>query len=199
MASSNISPSGFDDLARLKRFLCTTDEVHGNVSQCFSRLIDSGRGEEVVKALVDHSSSGNHVTGKKLVVSILALCTTKDLKTKQAAYEALNDVCDTPPLLFQFLTCVAKQTTKGKSGFGRAKRKAIARWYNSKSLKDLAVFVTRYRRRSTWSHVDLVRLAHTKPGNAGNFILKTRSCVCLSVNWNSELSVCVLLCDVFKH
>lgn len=172
-----MSPLGFDDLARLKRFLCTTDEDHGGVSQCVGRLIDNGRGEEVVRVLVDVSSSGNHVTGKKLVISVLALCTAKDLKTKQAAYEALNDICDTPPLLFQFLTCVAKQTTKGKSGFGRAKRKAVARWYNSKSLKELAVFVTRYRRRSTWSHVDLVRLAHTKPGNAGNFVLKTKSYV----------------------
>lgn len=169
MANAASVPPELDDFARLKRYLCTSDDLSSGIAECIGHLANDGKGEQAVETLCDFASVAN----RKLVVGVLAMCTAKNLKTKQAAYEALNAVCITPPLLFHFLDSVAKQSTKGKSGFGRAKRKAIAKWYNGRSLKELAVFVTRYRRRSHWSHTDLVRLAHTKPGNPGvDFIFK---------------------------
>ncbi|VDP34398.1 unnamed protein product [Soboliphyme baturini] len=49
-------------------------------------------------------------------------------------------------------------------GWGRSHRNAIKHWYFDKDPRDLALAVTKYRERQGWSHLDVLRLAHPKPG-----------------------------------
>ena len=59
------------------------------------------------------------------------------------------------------------------SGWGRAHRKAIQKWYTEKKPRSLAVAVTKYKQRNNWSHRDLFRLCHVKPQHpATQFVIK---------------------------
>ena len=50
-------------------------------------------------------------------------------------------------------------------------RRAIAKFYNSRTPGDLAHLVTKYKCREGWSHLDVLRLAHVKPGTQGHKIV----------------------------
>lgn len=62
---------------------------------------------------------------------------------------------------------------KGLGGWGRAKRKAIAKWFESKTADQLAYQAVKYRQRNGYTLRDLMRLSHPKDVNqrVGNFIL----------------------------
>ena len=95
----------------------------------------------------------------------LAICARqeKDVKTKQAAYAVINDVCRIPTHLFMFMEYCEK-LSQG-TGWGRAHRRAIGNWYlqyEEDPLK-LAMHVTKYKNREGWTHKDALRLAHPKP------------------------------------
>jgi hypothetical protein len=59
------------------------------------------------------------------------------------------------------------------TGWGRAHRRAINKWYesfsypnrNNKNPEKLAYLVTKYKRRYGFSHRDIIRLAHTRTRN----------------------------------
>ncbi len=162
-----------NDLNRLHRFLCygTEGNVYHvsdkefNVEQVQSvcRLIESGHGEDAVREIVAFATEGK-AAKQESVIFALAVCarTTTDLKTKQAAYKGLGQVCHNPVHLFHFVN-FAERLSGEHTGWGRAQRKAIKEWYNSKEPQQLALAVTKYKQRSGWSHTDLLRLAHVKP------------------------------------
>ncbi|CAJ0951042.1 unnamed protein product, partial [Mesorhabditis belari] len=87
----------------------------------------------------------------------------------RAALSIVNDVCRIPTHLFQFVEyceLVSQQTAGNKerksTGWGRAMRDTIARWYTAKKPDQLAMAVTKYQQREGWSHRDLFRLSHPK-------------------------------------
>lgn len=88
-------------------------------------------------------------------------------KDKAYAEDALLKVARTGTHLFEFVSYL-----RGLGGLGRAKRRAIANWYLSKSNLDLQVI--KYRKRHGYEHRDLLRLSHPVglDKNIGNFILK---------------------------
>jgi 60 kDa SS-A/Ro ribonucleoprotein len=89
---------------------------------------------------------------------VLALAfTVGDAATKRAAENALPKVARTGTHLFTFMEYV-----NAMRGWGRGLRRAVASWYDSKNLKDLAYQVTKYAQRSGWTHRDALRLAHPK-------------------------------------
>jgi len=91
---------------------------------------------------------------------VLAMCAKLgDEKTAGAAYQALPRVARTGMFLFQFCEYVKAFGGLGGNGFKRA----IARWYNGKSAKDLCFQVLKYQQREGWSHRDLLRLSHAEP------------------------------------
>ena len=107
------------------------------------------------------------------VLYALAVCARSNSPgTKQAAYNVLGDVCRIPTHLFQFIK-FCEEMSINETGWGRAHRRAINKWYesfsyrnrNNKDPKKLAYLVTKYKRRHGFSHRDIIRLAHTRTGN----------------------------------
>lgn len=75
------------------------------------------------------------------------------------AYAAIPLVCRIPTHLFQF---IANCEALGK-GWGRGLKKAVAKWYGSKTAEQLARDIAKYPQRNGWSHRDLLRLSHWDP------------------------------------
>ncbi|XP_024862592.1 60 kDa SS-A/Ro ribonucleoprotein isoform X1 [Kryptolebias marmoratus] len=163
------------DKARLCRFLCYGSEgdiytarEEGRVSMenaaALLSLLQEGRGAEVVEEIKRFAQDERAVRlGPALFA--LALCSQhSELKTRQAAFKALNEVCREPAHLFLFIQFKKELKEGMKCGiWGRALRKAVSDWYNEQDAMSLAAAVTRCNQREGWSHQDLLRLAHTKP------------------------------------
>jgi 60 kDa SS-A/Ro ribonucleoprotein len=169
-----------DDLRRLRRFLCLGSEggsyyiseikLGRDNAMAILRLIGGGKGEMVVQEIVKFSVNGRAAKQDPIIFALALCARSEDLKTKKAAYEALSKVCRIPTHLFSFVEFCENLSTG--TGWGRAHRRAICEWYNSKTHKDLAMAVTKYKSRNGWSHFDLFRLCHIEPANVGV------ACVC---------------------
>lgn len=86
----------------------------------------------------------------------LALCFAYgNHKTKRMAAAALPHVARIGTHLFHFAEYV-----KQHRGWGRLLRNAVANWYLTKEVDDLAYQVVKYRQRDGWTHRDLLRLSH---------------------------------------
>nr|XP_023662168.1 60 kDa SS-A/Ro ribonucleoprotein [Paramormyrops kingsleyae]XP_023662169.1 60 kDa SS-A/Ro ribonucleoprotein [Paramormyrops kingsleyae]XP_023662170.1 60 kDa SS-A/Ro ribonucleoprotein [Paramormyrops kingsleyae] len=166
------------DMTRLRRFLCFGSEgsMYGakgqqpgmENTQMLMRLIEDGRGCEVVEEIRRFSRDGASVAPSPALFALAVCSQQPDAKTKQAAYEALGDVCRFPTHLFSFVQ-FKKELKEGMHCgiWGRALRKAVSDWYNQKEAMSLAVAVTKCKQRTGWSHKDLLRLSHMKPANPG--------------------------------
>jgi 60 kDa SS-A/Ro ribonucleoprotein len=87
---------------------------------------------------------------------------------KAYAREAVNKVVRTGTHLFEFTNYL-----NDLGGWGRAKRKAVASWYESKTPESLAYQAIKYRQREGFTHRDVFRLSHPVGVDqaVGNFIL----------------------------
>ena len=170
-----------DDMKRLRRFLCLGSEggtyyigekeLGRENALAIIRLINRDKGRQVVKEIVEFSVEGRAAKQNPIIFA-LALCAREERTptfelddTKEAAYGALNQVCRIPTHLFAFID-FCEGVSKG-TGWGRAHRRAICEWYNSKTAKALAMAVTKYRNRGGWTHLDVLRLCHLTPANPG--------------------------------
>ncbi|KAK2822107.1 hypothetical protein Q5P01_022172 [Channa striata] len=170
-------PWEVSDKAKLCRFLCygsdgdiytARDEGHVSMDSAGAllSLLQEGRGAEVVEEIKRFSQDGRAVRlGPSLFA--LALCSQhSELKTRQAAFKALREVCRDPARLFSFIQYKKELKEGMKCGiWGRALRKAVSDWYNEQDAMSLAAAVTKCKQREGWSHHDLLRLSHTKPAN----------------------------------
>ncbi|MEG7521493.1 MAG: TROVE domain-containing protein, partial [Chromatiales bacterium] len=141
-------------------------------ARCISRLIESGRGDEVVKMAIEFSVDDRTAKQNGLMVA-MAMCARQsvDPQTQRLCYENLHLVCRIPTHLFMFLT-YCEAISRG-TGWGRAHRRAISNWYlrfreSPQQARRLAMLVTKYRNREGWSHQDVVRLSHPIPGTDDN-------------------------------
>lgn len=82
----------------------------------------------------------------------------------KAAYQAIPEVARTFTHLSHFVTFIRKGKMRG---WGRGFRKAVARWFISKSVEDLAYQAIKYRSRDGCSQKDVAWLCH-----AGSFMSK---------------------------
>ncbi len=96
-----------------------------------------------------------------LFVLALALASGRD-EVRALALEAMPRIVRTGTHLFTLIDYLTQLR-----GWGRALRRAVARWYQTRELRELAYQVTKYRQRYGWSHRDLLRLAHPKADTAG--------------------------------
>lgn len=135
------------------------------------RLIASN-GVDVVHELVLFAEQ-NRAPKKEPMIFTLAMCAILgDDKTKKAANAALPIICRIPTDLFSFIEYM-EAISAPKHGWGASRRKAIAKWYNEKSIKDLVYHVTKYKQRNGWSNRDVLRLCHAKaPNNDHNLIYR---------------------------
>jgi len=164
-----------DDLSRIKRAVVVKSEMDDEIITVLKDLLVAGRGLEVISTLVKLAASGS-VAKTKVLIGAVAFCSThetglaaEDRKIRQAINSQLQDLCEITTTLFQLLQFESEFATKQKVGFGRSRRRAIKNWYLSRSPKDLAMTVTKYKRRCHWSHADVLRLAHVKPCSNGEF------------------------------
>ncbi|CAF1679763.1 unnamed protein product, partial [Adineta ricciae] len=157
-----------DDMQRLRRFLCLgceggtyyqgEKELGIENAQSILKLIEAGRGVEVVETIKTYSVEGR-TSKQNPIMFALALCAkSSDLKTKQAAYGSLAEICRIPTHLFMFIKYARALGQK----WGRAQRRAVAKWYTEQNASKLAMAVTKYQNREGYTHRDVLRLSHPK-------------------------------------
>lgn len=164
-----------DDMKRLQRFLVLGSEggsyyigeqqLTRENAGTILRLLADGKGTEVVAQVVEFSLEGRAAKQNPIIFALALCARDKDPEAKKAAYGALSKVCRIPTHLFTFIEYC--ELLSVGTGWGRAHRRAVCEWYNTKSAKQLAMAVTKYRNRNGWSHLDLLRLAHITPDNPG--------------------------------
>jgi 60 kDa SS-A/Ro ribonucleoprotein len=116
-------------------------------------------GQRVVRETAAISDEGRAPKNDPAIF-VLALAAAKgDEATRRAALAAMPQVCRTGTHLFQFAESV--QTFRG---WGRGLRRGVASWYTAQTPRNLAYQAVKYRQRDGWTHADLLRLAHPKPG-----------------------------------
>lgn len=159
--------SGFvfrvDPWTRLDRFLIlgstasfyqTTRELTlDNAKNLKDLIVEDGL--RVVARIVE-ISEGNRAPKQDYGLFALAACSGwGDIDTRQAAHAAIPRVCRTGSTFLQFISYAEKFR-----GWGMGFKKAVAKWFTSKSPEHLAYQVIKYRMRHEWRQVDVLRLAH---------------------------------------
>ena len=167
-----------DDMKRLARFFCfgaeggtyyiKEKELAIQNAKCVQRLLEAGKGKDVVKEVVGFSEEGRAAKQNPIIFT-LAMCARQDgdPEVKKAAYDSLVKVCRIPTHLFHFIE-YSEKLSRG-SGWGRAHRRAISNWYTrfKGNPKRLAQHVTKYKNRNGWTHRDVLRLSHLKTEDSG--------------------------------
>lgn len=120
-----------------------------------------GRGEWLIERVVEVSAAGRAPRQNPAIFALAAVAGLADQAGRQAAFAALPVVCRTGTHLFLFARYVEQFR-----GWGRGLRTAVADWYLTRPVEDLAYQVVKYRQREGWSHRDLLRLAHPDPEDA---------------------------------
>ncbi|KAJ0011776.1 hypothetical protein NQD34_012751 [Periophthalmus magnuspinnatus] len=171
-------PWEVDDKARLCRFLCYGSEgdiytareevqVSRESAGALLALLEDGREAEVLEVITNYCQEGRVVSMGPCLFALAVCSQHSDVKTRQAAFKALKEVCQDPVCLFAFIQ-YKKELKDTKSGlWGRALRKAVSNWYNGQNPMNLAASVARCKQQNGWSHQDLLKLSHTKPANEG--------------------------------
>lgn len=122
-------------------------------------------GPRVVRTVVDISTSGRSPKNDPALF-VLALASSSkfaDAGTNRAALNAIRQVARTGNHLCTFASFV-----EAVRGWGRGLRSAIADWYLSKPVGELAHQMIKNQHRRGWSHRDLLRLSHPKVETAAH-------------------------------
>lgn len=110
---------------------------------------------ELVDEVVSISAAGRAPRNNPALFCLAAAASLGDVEGRQAALAALPRVARTGTHLFIFAGYVEQFR-----GWGRGLRRAVADWYLSKPVDEVAYQAVKYRQRGGWSHRDLIRLAH---------------------------------------
>jgi 60 kDa SS-A/Ro ribonucleoprotein len=163
-----------NDLNRLRRFLVLGSEqatysiekkeLGIENAKAILRLFEAGRGVEVVNEILTFSLEGRTAKQDSIMLALAMCARLGDLPTKRRAYEVMPQICRIPTHLFMFVA-QSKKLSHPTTGWGRAPRKAIQKWYNEKSPMKLAMAITKYQKREGWSHADIARVTHLKSDN----------------------------------
>ncbi|MFJ4261367.1 TROVE domain-containing protein [Paenarthrobacter nicotinovorans] len=116
---------------------------------------------ELVDEVVAISSAGRAPRNNPALFCLAAATALGDVEGRQAALAALPKVARTGTHLFIFAGYVEQFR-----GWGRGLRRAVADWYLSKPVDEVAYQAVKYRQRGGWSHRDLLRLAHPSTAEA---------------------------------
>lgn len=123
-------------------------------------------GQRVVRTVVEVSDQGRAPKNDPAILALALAARLGDDDTRAAAYAALPKVCRTGTHLYHF---VAFADSLG--GWGRGLRRAVASWFNSREVSDIAYQLVKYQQRDGWSARDLLRLSHAKPRTADHSAL----------------------------
>ncbi len=165
------------DVARLERFLILgtdggtfyvgeKDLTKQNVD--FIRQMIKRDAAKVLEITLAVSEQGRAYRNEAAIFVLALLLVDGPADMKSA-------IVDATPRIARILTHVYQLAAfiEGLGGWGRAKRKAIAKWFESKTGDELAYQAVKYRQRNGWTARDLMRLAHPKgiEPSVGDFML----------------------------
>lgn len=154
-----------DDWARLDRFLVlgsdaptyyqTAKKLTRENATCVQRCLDADAARAVART-VQISEEGRAPKNDPSIFVLALGANHKDVHVRALALAAMPKVCRTATHLFQFI-----QATLGLGrGWGRGLKRAVADWYSSKSIDDVAFQAVKYREREGYSHKRTLQTAH---------------------------------------
>jgi 60 kDa SS-A/Ro ribonucleoprotein len=156
-----------DPWARVDRFLILGSEggtyyagertlTAENAKHLADRVREDG--VRVVERIIEISTSGRAPKADPAIFALAMCAGWGDEQTRRLALtRGLHLVCRTGSHLLQFASYVEQFR-----GWGRGLRRAIANWYDAKSIDDLAYQVLKYQNRYGWTHRDLLRVSHAE-------------------------------------
>jgi len=164
-----------DDWHRLDRFLLLGTETNTyyaresqftaeNAQSVIACIRDDGL--RALARIMEVSDAGRAAKNTSALFALALAFGYGDAKTRRACEDALRSVCRTGSHLLQFAQFVG-----GIRGWGRVLRRAVANWYDQSSATFIALQVIKYQRRGSWSHRDLLRMAHPHATSDAHAIL----------------------------
>lgn len=124
-------------------------------SKCVAACYDEDAARTVAR-IVEISDAGRAPKNDPAIFALAMGAVHKDVKVRTLALNELSKVCRTSTHLFQFVTAAR---ALGR-GWGRAMKRAVANWYDSKPVDALAFQVIKYRQREGYTHKRLLQTAH---------------------------------------
>ena len=112
-------------------------------------------GNDLVERIVSVSVDGRAPKNSPALLALAIAASAGDEETQRRAFHVLPQVARTSTHLFEFV-----EYLDSMRGWGRAPRRAVARWYSDKTADSLAYQAVKYRQRNGWTHRDVLRLAH---------------------------------------
>ena len=154
-----------DDFARLERWLIlgsdsntyyqSAQKLTRENAACVQRCYNTDY-ERTISKIVEISDEGRAPKNDPAIFALALGTCHADVKVRQAAFQAVPKVCRIGTHLFQFVGCCR---ALGR-GWGRAMKRAVAHWYDSRPVDALAYQVIKYRNREGYSHKRLLQTAH---------------------------------------
>lgn len=122
----------------------------------------------VLDTVYEVSTTGRSYRNSAAIFVLALLLNHADNSTKQKAVDYAPSIARTATMVYELAEFIEKL-----GGWGRAKRRAVAQWFTSKTPEDLAYQAVKYRQRNGWTLRDLMRLSHPVgvDQRLGNFIL----------------------------
>jgi 60 kDa SS-A/Ro ribonucleoprotein len=118
--------------------------------------IIASEGRDAVDLIVSIGKSNRAPKHDPVLVAYAIACA--NLNTRAYALTFFNDIIRIGTHLFHFAAY-----SKGRSGWGRSFRRAVAEWYTTKDSDALALQLVKYKQRDGYSHRDILRLSHPQP------------------------------------
>lgn len=166
-----------DDQTRLERFLILgtdggtyyvgeKDLTKQNVS--FIRKMIATNPAQVLNTAVQVSSEGRAYRNEAAIFVLALLIAEAPADFKVTATNEVAKIARIGTHAYQLA-----EFLKNLGGWNRAKSRAIANWFKSKTADQLAYQAVKYRQRDGWTMRDLMRLSHVKgvDPRVGSFIL----------------------------
>ncbi|KAB7505107.1 SS-A/Ro ribonucleoprotein, partial [Armadillidium nasatum] len=126
------------------------------------KLIEEGKGKEILYSLVAASQLSSISLEGIVFCLVLVIKKAKDVNIVSEGYTYVRQICKNTQLLMLFIECCKLYTVANSkcSGWGRGMKRAIRNWYLKWEPRELALEVTRNPSAYTWSHKDVLKLAH---------------------------------------
>ncbi|MDO8683945.1 MAG: TROVE domain-containing protein [Armatimonadota bacterium] len=154
-----------DDFARLSRFLILgsdsatyyqkPEKLTRENAACVTRCYDTDP-VRTVETIATISDSGRAPKNDSAIFALALGAAHKDAKVRTLALTALPRVCRIGTHLFQ----LADNLHSLGKGWGRAQKRAFAKWYNDRPVDSVAYQAIKYREREGYSHKRILKTAH---------------------------------------
>lgn len=169
-----------DDWGRLMRFITIGSDSNTYYQKapqltrenaaCVQRCWDADP-VRTAHEIVAISDEGRAPKNDAAIFALALGACNHETKTRQIALAELQKVCRTATHLFQFVG----QCIQLGRGWGPTLKKAVAAWYESKTVDQVAFQAIKYRSREKYTHKRLLETARPFPGNDRENMVQERT------------------------